>query len=158
MTNLTTVFPRSAFVGFDHLLNELDRVTKQAPDHYPPHNIVKLTDNQYLIELAVAGFDKDEITIYVENRSLTITGEHKSKDRDYIHHGISAKKFKRVFTLSEYVHVEDADINNGILTIYMKHIVPEALRPRTIPISQHKASTHDTLGSNTKQLLTETNK
>jgi HSP20 family molecular chaperone IbpA len=96
MTGLTvnTLFPRSAFVGFDHLLEELDRVAKQANDHYPPHNIVKVGDGEYVIELAVAGFTKEEIAVEVKDRTLLVYGEHISKGREYIHRGISTKKFK----------------------------------------------------------------
>jgi len=157
MTGVTTLFPRSAFVGFDHLFDELDRVAKQAHDHYPPHNIVKTGESEYLIELAVAGFSRDEITIEVKDRSLSITGEHISKGREYIHRGISTKKFKRTFRLSEYVQVSGADLADGILAVQLKYVVPEELRPRIIPIGKNEVNTHDTISVNTKQLLTETN-
>ena len=103
MTGVQSLFPRSSFVGFDHLLNELDYVTKHAQDNYPPHNILRTGETEYLIELAVAGFSKDELTIEVKDRTLTILGEHASKGREYIHRGISTKKFKRTFRLSEHV-------------------------------------------------------
>lgn len=157
MTGVTTLFPRSAFVGFDHLFDELDRVAKQAHDHYPPHNIVKTGESEYLIELAVAGFTQDEITIEVKDRSLAVTGEHVSKGREYIHRGISTKKFKRTFRLSEYVQVSGADLADGILAIQLKYVVPEELRPRIIPIGKNEVYTHDTISVDTKQLLTETN-
>lgn len=156
MTGVTTLFPRSAFVGFDHLFDELDRVAKQAHDHYPPHNIVKTGESEYLIELAVAGFTKDEITVEVKDRSLTVTGEHISKGREYVHRGISTKKFKRTFRLSEYVQVHGADLVDGILAVQLKVVVPDEMRPRLIPIgSNNEVNTHDTINSNTKQLLTE---
>lgn len=155
MTGVTTYFPRSAFVGFEHLFDELDRVAKQAHDHYPPHNIVRAGENNYLIELAVAGFTKDEITVEVKDRSLTVTGEHISKGREYIHRGISTKKFKRTFRLSEYVQVHGADLVDGILAIQLKVIVPEEMRPRLIPIgSNNEEITHDTINYNSKQLRT----
>jgi molecular chaperone IbpA len=157
MTGVTTLFPRSAFVGFDHLFDELDRVAKQAHDHYPPHNIVKTGESEYLIELAVAGFSQNEITIEVKDRSLTVTGEHVSKGREYIHRGISTKKFKRAFRLSEYVQVSGADLVDGILAIHLKIVVPEEMRPRIIPIGKNEVNTHDTISVDTKQLLTETN-
>lgn len=156
MTGVTTLFPRSAFVGFDHLFDELDRVAKQAHDHYPPHNIVKTGESEYLIELAVAGFTQDEITIEVKDRSLTVTGEHISKGREYIHRGISTKKFKRTFRLSEYVQVSGADLVDGILAIQLKVVIPEEMRPRIIPIGKNEVNTHDTISLDTKQLLTET--
>ena len=137
MTQMKTLFPRSAFVGFDHLFNELDRVTRHAQDSYPPHNIVKLTDDskEYLIELAVAGFSKDEVQVEVNDRTLTVRGEHVVKGREYIHKGISTKKFTRDFRLSEYVEVAGADMKDGILSIHLKVVVPEDQRPRLIQIN-----------------------
>ncbi len=157
MTGYNTLFPRSAFVGFDHLFDELDRAVKQANDHYPPHNIVKAADDVYLIEVAVAGFSRDEITVEVKDRSLTIVGEHITKGREYIHRGISTKKFKRTFRLSEYVQVSGADLVDGILAVKLKVVVPEEMRSRRIPIGKYEEISHDTSHSSSKQLLTETN-
>ena len=89
MTGLTTLFPRSSFVGFDHLFTELDHVAKHANDHYPPHNIIRTSETDYLIELAVAGFSRDELSIEVKDRTLTVIGDHVSKGREFIHRGIS---------------------------------------------------------------------
>ena len=134
MTGLNTLFPRSSFVGFDHLFNELEHVARHANDHYPPHNIIRTGDNDYLIELAVAGFSRDELNIEVKDRTLVVTGEHQSKGREYIHRGISTKKFKRTFRLSEHVYVNGADLVDGVLSVELKYVVPEALRPRKIEI------------------------
>lgn len=128
------IFPRSAFIGFDHLFNELDFATKHAHDHYPPHNIVKESDLEYLIEIAVAGFSMDDLTIEQKERSLTVTGERESKGREVIHRGISTKKFKRTFRLSEYVEVTGATLRDGILAISLKLKIPEEKRPRQITI------------------------
>lgn len=152
MTGVKTLFPRSSFVGFDHLLNELDYVAKHSQDNYPPHNILKTGDSDYLIELAVAGFTKDELTIEVKDRTLTVIGEHVSKGREYIHRGISTKKFKRTFRLSEHVQVYGADLKDGILSVELKYEIPEALRPRRIEIGHYEDNTNDT---DTKTLLTE---
>lgn len=158
MTGLTvnTLFPRSAFVGFDHLLDELDRVAKQANDHYPPHNIVKTGEGEYLIELAIAGFHRDELSIEVKDRTLVVRGEHVSKGREYIHRGISTKKFQRTFRLSEHVHVSGADIQDGILAIQLKYVIPEEMRPRVIPIGKSEVVTHDTINHNTKHVSAKT--
>ena len=134
MTGLNTLFPRSSFVGFDHLFNELEHVARHANDHYPPHNIIRTGDTDYLIELAVAGFTRDELNIEVKDRTLVVTGEHQSKGREYIHRGISTKKFKRTFRLSEHVHVNGADLQDGVLSVELKYVVPEELRPRKIEI------------------------
>lgn len=156
MTGINTLFPRSSFVGFDHLFNELEFTAKHAQDNYPPHNILKTGDEDYLIELAVAGFSRDELNIEVKDRTLTISGEHKSKGREYIHRGISTKRFKRTFRLSEHVKVHGADLVDGILAVELKYVVPEELRPRKIEIGHYEELTNDTSRTNTKQLLTET--
>jgi len=152
MTGLNTLFPRSSFVGFDHLFNELEHVARHANDHYPPHNIIRTGDTDYLIELAVAGFTRDELNIEVKDRTLVVTGEHQSKGREYIHRGISTKKFKRTFRLSEHVHVNGADLQDGVLSVELKYVVPEELRPRKIEIGHYEGLTNDT---DTKELLTE---
>jgi molecular chaperone IbpA len=152
MTGVQSLFPSSAFVGFDHLLNELDYVAKHAQDNYPPHNILRTGDQDYLIELAVAGFSRDELTIEVKDRTLTVSGEHKSKGREYIHRGISTKKFKRTFRLSEHVHVNGADLVDGVLSVELKYEIPQELRPRKIEIGHYEELTNDT---DTKELLTE---
>lgn len=148
MIGKETLFPRSSFVGFDHLLNELDHVAKHANDHYPPHNIIKTGDTDYLIELAVAGFTRDELNIEVKDRTLSITGEHISKGREYIHRGISTKKFKRTFRLSEHVHVDGADLVDGILAVSLKYIVPEEMRPRKIDIKHYEEKSNETINTN----------
>lgn len=150
----TQLFPRSSFVGFDHLLNELDTAVRHANDHYPPHNILKTGDSDYLIELAVAGFTKEELTIEVKDRTLTITGEHISKGREYIHRGISTKKFKRTFRLSEHVQVHGADFKDGILSIELKYVIPEEMRPRTIKIGHYEEKINDTTRYSRSDLLT----
>ena len=152
MTGAHSLFPRSSFVGFDHLFNELEHVTRHAQDHYPPHNILKTGDTDYLIELAVAGFNRGELNVEVKDRTLTVTGEHESKGREYIHRGISTKKFKRTFRLSEHVNVNGADLVDGVLSIELKYVVPEALRPRKIEIGHYEELKNDT---DTKELLTE---
>jgi len=155
MTGIQTLFPRSSFVGFDHLFNELENTAKHSKDHYPPHNIIKTDENDYLIELAVAGFSKDELTVEVKDRTLTVTGEHESRGREFIHRGISTKKFKRTFRLSEHVHVHGADIQDGILAIELKYVVPEEMRPRKITIGKFNEVEHDTSSTGSAQLLNE---
>jgi len=155
MTGVQTLFPRSTFVGFDHLFNELEHVARHSNDHYPPHNILKTGDQDYLIELAVAGFSREELSIEVKDRTLTIMGEHESKGREYIHRGISTKKFKRTFRLSEHVKVNGADLVDGVLSVQLKYEVPEEMRPRKIKIGHYEELTNDTTHTDTKQLLTE---
>ena len=155
--NVNSLFPRSAFVGFDHLFDELDRVARHANDNYPPHNIVKTDETKYVIELAVAGFSRNELDIEVKDRSLTVTGNHENRGREYIHKGISAKKFSKTFRLSEYVQVNGADLVDGILAIELEVVVPEEMRPRKIDINSTTGKlTHDNTSSiSTAKLLLE---
>ena len=155
MTGLQTLFPRSSFVGFDHLFNELEFTARHAQDNYPPHNIIKTSDQDYLIEMAVAGFSKDELSVEVKDRTLTVTGEHVSRGREFIHRGISTKKFKRTFRLSEHVQVHGADIQDGILAIELKYVIPEEMRPRKITIGKFNEVEHDTSSTGSAQLLNE---
>ena len=141
-------------MGFDHLFKELEFTATHANDHYPPHNIIKAGDTEYLIELAIAGFSKDEINVEVKDRTLTVTGEHESKGREFIHRGISTKKFKRTFRLSEHVNVNGADIQDGILAVELQYVIPEEMRPRKINIGQTR-NQNDTTHPSSKQLLNE---
>ena len=129
------LFPRSAFVGFDTMIDELDRISRRSGDIFPPHNILQTGEDQYLIELAIAGFSEDELEIEVKNRTLTIRGSHKDNGREYIHKGISTKQFERQFRLSEYVEVIGADFSQGLLAINLEVIIPDNHRPRKVEIN-----------------------
>lgn len=129
------LFPRSAFVGFDTMIDELDRISRHSNDSFPPHNIIRTDDNKYLIELAVAGFAESELEIETKNRILTVRGKHEDRGREYIHKGVSTKKFERQFRLSEYVEVTGAEFTNGLLAISLEVIVPESMQPRKIQIN-----------------------
>jgi molecular chaperone IbpA len=123
-------------IGFDRLFQEFDHIYKENSNVYPPHNVVKLSDDSYVIELALAGFNQNELNIETVENSLVITGEKNDKDeREYSHKGISARKFTRRFTLAEYVVADGASLCNGILSISLKKIIPEEKKPRTITIN-----------------------
>jgi len=145
----TGLFPQSSFIGFNHLASDLDFIAKHAGDNYPPHNIIKTGDDDYLVELAVAGFKQEELTVELKDQILTVSGEHVSKGREFIHRGISTKKFSRSFRLSEHVAIHGADLKDGILAIELKYSVPEEMRPRVIPIGNKEESKND------KELLVE---
>ena len=132
MSGNTYTFPRSAFVGFDHLFNELNRVSLRE-DTYPPHNVVFIDDDNFLVEIAVAGFSKENLDIQLKDSILTVSGEMED-ERIYNHKGISTRKFTRTFTLSEYVQVKGADLKNGVLSIPLTKVVPESERPKKIEI------------------------
>ena len=130
------VFPRNAFLGFDHIFDALQDIHVHANDGYPPHNVVKDADAKYQIEMAVGGFNKNDINIEVKEHILTIKGNRdKRREADaYVHKGISGRKFEKSFRLSEYTEVTGADLTDGILTVKLEVVLPEEKQPRTINI------------------------
>ena len=128
-------------VGFDNVFNNLERVRSIPQTNYPPYNIRKgKVEDTFLIELAVAGFSEEDLTISVKETNLTIEGDIGEKDNGFIHQGISQRKFSRNFVLAEDVIVKGSDLSNGILTIYVERIVPEEKKARTIAIGGVKSS------------------
>jgi molecular chaperone IbpA len=128
-------------IGFDSMLDELMRVTAQQQTNYPPHNVLKVDDNNFVIQLAIAGFDEGEVDVGVESNVLTITGST-TKDNDYnaeyIVQGISMRNFERSFTLAEHVEVRNATVKNGILSIELERIIPLEKLPKKIDIKYNK--------------------
>jgi len=130
-----------ATVGFDRVFDLLDRqFTNSVSTAYPPYNIIKEGENSYKIEIAVAGFREDEIDITVKDYTLTVIGEQKAQQSDsyYLHKGISSRSFTRPFTLGDHVEVKAATVQNGLLVIDLERIVPEADKPKKIPITFQK--------------------
>ena len=128
-------------VGFDNVFNNLDRVRQSPQTNYPPYNIRKgNVEDTFLIELAVAGFSEEDLTISVKETNLTIEGDIGEKENGFIHQGISQRKFSRNFVLAEDVIVKGSDLSNGILTIYAERVVPEEKKARTIEIGSVKSS------------------
>ena len=142
-------FPRSAFVGFDHIFKELEEMTKHASDHYPPHNIIKDEDMKYRIEIATAGFKEEELSVELKDGILEVNGDHTPRGLEFIHKGISTRKFHRSFRLSEYTQVTGASLENGILAIHLEVVLPEEKKPRKIAINNHSEVTTNA------ELLTE---
>ena len=132
----TFVYPRNAFLGFDHIFDALENIHTHANDGYPPHNVIKYDSMKYDIEMAIAGFNKKDIHIEVKDHILSIKGDReKRREEDaYVHKGISGRKFQKSFRLSEYTEVDGADLTDGILTVNLKVVLPEEKRPRTINI------------------------
>ena len=128
-------------IGFDNMFTQLDRVRQIPQTNYPPYNIRKgTTEDTFLIELAVAGFGEEDLTITVKENNLTVVGDIGEKDGGFVHQGISQRKFSRNFVLADDVVVKGSDLSNGILTIYAERIVPEEKKARTIEIGSLKKS------------------
>lgn len=134
-----------SLVGFDRLADQLDAAARtEAASGYPPYNIERTGENDYRIEIAVAGFKPDELTVEVKENLLTVTGRKAANDGDakqYLHRGLAERNFERKFQLTDYLIVVDADLSNGLLSIALKRELPEALKPRTVEIKTTAAST-----------------
>ena len=122
-------------IGFDRLFDMLDETQRVGEDNYPPCNIERLGEDRYQISLALAGFSPQEIAITAEQNVLTVEGRKADKDQhEYLYQGISARPFRRQFSLADYVQVKTASFDNGLLRVELLREVPEAMRPRRIAI------------------------
>lgn len=128
---------RSA-IGFDRMANLLDSLsrTEQNQSSYPPYNIELTGEDKYRITMAVAGFDQAELAIEVNQNNLTVSANKSTDDeaRTYLHQGIAARSFERRFQLADHVQVQSAYYENGLLHIDLQRVIPESMKPRTIPI------------------------
>ena len=133
-------------VGFDRLFSTLNEVedflSNKKPQSYPPYNIVKFDDSNYQIQIAVAGFDKNEIDIQLNQNRLSVNGsiETTEDQPEYLHRGLAARNFNHNFTLSDTIVVKSADIVNGVLNIDLENVIPEEKRPRKISIGKDLTS------------------
>ena len=127
-------------VGFDSLASMLDQIADfdNEATTYPPYNIERLTENEYRITMAVAGFGKEDVEIEVKENTLSIRGGKKEVDteRTFLHRGIASRAFERRFQLAEHVEVNGADVKDGLLSVDLKREVPERLKPRMIRIGE----------------------
>jgi molecular chaperone IbpA len=130
-------------IGFDNLFDDLMRVNaQQSNNNYPPYDIVQISDDEYMISLAVAGFGHDNLSVTKDKNFLIIEGKHSRETVDnedstakYLHKGISERSFRREFQLADHVEISNAHLELGILSIHLKRQVPEEARPKTIAIS-----------------------
>ena len=130
-------------VGFDSIFEEFDRMlesTERYNSNYPPYNIRKINENDYKIEVALAGYSKDDIELELKDSTLTVRNKQKEKvvnddSNGVIHKGISTRQFYRAFTISEDIKVKNAELQNGLLNIDLERIIPEEKKARLINIS-----------------------
>jgi len=130
-------------VGFDRLASLLDAAAAQdSATGYPPYNIERTGEDAYRVEIAVAGFRPDELTIEVKENLLTVQGRKAANDdaRKFLHRGLAERNFERRFQLADYVIVNDANLADGLLSISLRRELPEALKPRTIKIGVSNAA------------------
>ncbi|WP_380783948.1 Hsp20 family protein [Sphingomonas sp. R86520] len=142
-TNFDFTPYRRSTVGFDRLFDLLEATARaEAPDGHPPFDIERDSDDSYQITLAVAGFAPSDIEIVAQNNQLTVSGR-KSDERDdgrFVHRGIATRAFERRFQLADFVQVQNASFDNGLLRIALKREIPEAMKPRRIEIAAAPAA------------------
>ena len=132
-----------SMVGFDHLASLLEAASKtESASNWPPYNIETTGENEYRIELAVAGFKPEELNVEVKENTLTVTGRKSGADEQkrYLHRGLAERNFERRFQLADYVYVTDAQLADGLLCISLKRELPEAMKPRRIEIKNGSGS------------------
>ena len=128
-------------IGFDNMFDELMRVSaQQSSSNYPPYNIVQISEDEYMISLAVAGFGLDNLSVTKDKKFLIIEGKEYDPNCEkivpnYLHKGISNRDFRREFQLADHVEISNAHLELGILSVYLKREVPEDAKPKTIAIT-----------------------
>ena len=125
-----------ALIGFDRIYNDFENRHVGSTTNYPPYNVIQHDENKFEIEIAVAGFDREDIAVEVDQDQLVIRGRRAKAEDDtkYVHRGLAARDFDRAFTLVDHVEVGEAELTNGILRVKLTRVVPEALKPRLITI------------------------
>jgi molecular chaperone IbpA len=127
-------------LGFERFFDDVEKLlsmdVQKVTQSFPPHNIIKLDDIRYVVELAIAGFSKDEIEITAEDGTLTIKGEKKDKEVEltYLHRGIGTRSFTKQLTIADTVEVKGAEFKDGILRVGLENVIPEHKKPRKIEI------------------------
>ncbi|CAI8198729.1 MAG: Small heat shock protein IbpA [Glaciecola sp. HTCC2999] len=129
-----------SFIGSDHLASMIDAAARnEKQTSYPPYNIELVSEDKYRITMAIAGFAQDDVDIVVQENTLVVTGNKPNTDNDsdskqFLHKGISERNFERKFQLGDHVKVLAADMENGLLSIELERVIPEAKKPRKIEI------------------------
>ena len=131
--SLWNIFNDPFFIGFQPNVNTWTHVTTQ--NNYPPYNVIKEDDDTYIVEIALAGFDKSDLSVTVDNGNLIVKGEKEKKDDvEFTHKGIANRSFTRSFALGEFMEITGAEFENGMLSITVERIVPEEKKPKLIKI------------------------
>lgn len=147
-------FPKqfNTTVGFEPIIKRLSEIAETFPKvpTYPPYNIKKTGENTYVIEMAVAGFGKQDLELELQDGTLTIKGNINTDEADYIYKGIAERAFTRQFSLADTVEVKNADLINGMLKIWLERFIPEEKKPKKINIGETEHNAEPT-----KQFLSE---
>ena len=137
LTRFDTNALARTLVGFDSIFNDFEhRFANQLATNYPPYNVLKHSEDEYEVQIAVAGFSRDEIEVTLENNQLQIKGT-KIEEVDapeYLHRGLAARNFERSFTLGQYLEVDRVELRDGLLIVKLERNIPETMKPRRIAI------------------------
>jgi len=131
-------------LGFETMLRDIESIMQNSvetvSDKFPPHNIIKVNDTHYMVELAIAGFDEKEIDITIKDGLMTVKGEKQQSDNEvnYLHKGIGTRSFSKTIRLADTIEVQGAAFKNGILSIGLENIIPESKKPKKIEIGTLK--------------------
>ena len=123
-------------LGLDNIFHALRQFDTHQPNKYPPHNIIK-SDNNYILEFALAGWKEDEITVELEKNILKVTGkkaDSEDSEQEFVHKGIANRSFQSQFTIGDNIKIVDGNLKDGVLTINMDVVIPEEDKPKTINI------------------------
>ena len=143
---------RRSSVGFDRLFDMLENSSLgQNGENYPPFDLIKIDENHFRIEIAVAGFRREEIDIAAQQNVLVVRGERSEESgTDYVHRGIANRSFERRFALADHIQVRGADLKDGMLSLDLVREIPEAMKPRKIEISD-SAPQHDQIETSARE-------
>ena len=122
-------------IGFDRYFEDLERMSNISQTNYPPYNVVKVDEEHFAVELAVAGFSKKDISITKEKNVLIIEGKLEDESKDFVHKGLASRAFKRSWTLSDDIVIEGSELKDGILSVSLEKVIPEEDKPVEIKIS-----------------------
>ena len=126
-----------SFIGWDTTFKDIEKLGERMvknSGNFPPYNVVKVDEDTFLIEFAIAGFSKENVKVSQEKNALVIEGSMEDEEKEYLHKGIAARSFSRVIALAEHVEVTGAEFQNGILSVTLERILPEEEQPKTIKI------------------------
>ena len=128
----------SSFVGFDSLFEEIERMSSSKQSSYPAYDIKKVSDTEFVIVLALAGFSQDDLSVEAKSGELTVSGSgEKNSQTEFIHKGIAKRAFKQIFRLADYIEVDGAEFTDGLLSIFLHREIPEKELPRKIVINKN---------------------
>jgi molecular chaperone IbpA len=138
MNNLNALMNHPYMIGWDSLFENLESLVKTNTTSFPPYNVRKVDNDNFIIELAVAGYNKSNLEITEENGTLTVVGELPDTDGQYLHKGIAGRKFTRTFSLAEHMITKGSHLVDGMLFISIQKVIPDEKKPKAIEIDDFK--------------------